>query len=826
MTISTSTSRSGPYAGAGTTGPFTVGFRFLENSHLRVVKTLLATGVETVLTLSVDYTVTGAGGSGGAVTMTAPVTSDYSITIVRAVPYTQETDYTQSDPFPAQSHEDALDKLTMLAQQLKTSNDRALRVPEEIALPDLPPIASRANMLLAFDSSGNPSVFVPVSGSAADVLTQLANTSDATKGDALIGGKRTTAGALETTQHVVNETREWLPIADFGAVGNGIADDSAAVQLAALTGQSVDLGGRTYRCVTKVTFSVAGTLFRNGTLKFDGANTTRLADITASNVTFQNVTFDGNSKQPRFSLVYVGTAVTRPRFLNCTFQNLLGAAYGSTVLNAMYALNINPYSVVGFEVSGCRFFNLLKPNDGSIVPAAVGLGFVGGIAFLPEDGSDPAAAQPTPSQGIVVACQFDTIKTVLAGGLTDNDVAQYDDGDAIRTYEGTGAKRLYVNISNCTFRKVSKRAVKLRASGGKFSDSTVYASLGTYGMSTVLDLVNGCAASNITILTSSTLPANKAATLSNSGDVTNLPLSFGIDELFCGHAKVGIELTSAGATPMAGMYLRDITLPSISDRAFLTTGTTPSTQRELFIDGFLVGGAGNSCRAIDAGAATDGTGGWQISRAIATNADMKVAGMNNALRDSVISITSTSYSGFSATSSLLEVGSGKGLAGTNKLDGVAIDATGINTGFLTGRSQLALVNSDSTQVRAFSLLVPDGIGVALPHYEGFGDDFHIDGFEYIGPGFCRQGHGVASFRWSVKNAVRKGSGACTTSFWTLNAASQFYEFINVSDFRPTTATSIVSATATNGIAGNVQTRSSNGTPAASGVAKTFNLNTF
>jgi len=656
--------------------------------------------------------------------------------------------------------------------------------------------------------------------------SDLASTSDATKGDALIGVKRTTTGSVATTEHQVNEVRPLLPMADFGAAGDGSTDDSVAIQSAASSGLIVDLGGRTYRCASKITFGASGTIFWNGTLKFDGTNATRLADITANDVTFNGVTFDGNNKQPRFSLVYVAANVLRPRFLNCTVQNLLGTTYGTTVLNSMSGININPYGVVGFDISGTRFYNLRKYNDGTYTPVAVGLGFVGGVYFLPEDGSDPSAAQPTPSQGIIDRCQFDTIQTILAGGLTDNDVAQYDDGDAIRTYEGSGAKRLYVQISNCTFRTVSKRAVKLRASGGKFSDSTVYASLGAYGMSTVLDMVNACSASNITILTSSTLPVIKAATLSNAGDVTNLPLSFGIDELFCGHAKVGIELTSAGATTMAGMYLRDITLPSVSDRAFLTTGTTPSTQRDLIIDGFFVGGSGNNCRAIDAGAATDNTGGWQISRAIATNADMKVAGINNAVRDGVITITSTSFTGFSATSSLFELGSGKGLGGTNKLDGFTIDAAGINTGFLTGRSQLAFVGSDSTQVRAFSMRVPDGIGVALPHYEGIGDDFHIDGFEYIGPGFCRQGHASASSRWSVRNAIRKGSGACTTPFWTLNSASQYYSFVNIDDMRPTTATTIVSATATNGIAGNVQTRSSNGTPAASGVAKTFNLNTF
>jgi hypothetical protein len=62
MTVATSTAKSGPYAGSGTTGPFTVGFRFLENAHIQVIRTS-STGVDTTLALTTDYTVTGAGGA-------------------------------------------------------------------------------------------------------------------------------------------------------------------------------------------------------------------------------------------------------------------------------------------------------------------------------------------------------------------------------------------------------------------------------------------------------------------------------------------------------------------------------------------------------------------------------------------------------------------------------------------------------------------------------------------------------------------------------------------------------------------------------------------
>lgn len=128
MTVQTDISRSGPYAGAGTTGPFTVDFRFLADSHLRVIKTSAA-NVDTDLALTTDYTVSGAGAEAGAVTTIVAVPVGESITIIRDVPFTQDADYVNNDAFPAESHEQALDLLTMQTQQVKEVQGRAIALP-------------------------------------------------------------------------------------------------------------------------------------------------------------------------------------------------------------------------------------------------------------------------------------------------------------------------------------------------------------------------------------------------------------------------------------------------------------------------------------------------------------------------------------------------------------------------------------------------------------------------------------------------------------------------------------------------------------------------
>lgn len=116
------------FAGTGAQTVFAYTFRIFEDSDLVVKTIVITTGVEVTLVLNSDYTVTGAGGpSGGDVTLLiAAPPSTQEIVIQRVLPLTQETDYVENDDFPAESHEEALDRLTMIAQQINEVSNRAL----------------------------------------------------------------------------------------------------------------------------------------------------------------------------------------------------------------------------------------------------------------------------------------------------------------------------------------------------------------------------------------------------------------------------------------------------------------------------------------------------------------------------------------------------------------------------------------------------------------------------------------------------------------------------------------------------------------------------
>jgi len=143
------------YVGDSSTLIFPYDFRILAKEHIEVLLEVIATGVSTVLTVDSDYTVSGVGvATGGNITLliTAPAKT-INLVLRRATPRTQETDWEENDPFPAETTEDALDKLTMIAQELQEQLDRALLQIASIADPINLPIPV-ANALLGWDAAG------------------------------------------------------------------------------------------------------------------------------------------------------------------------------------------------------------------------------------------------------------------------------------------------------------------------------------------------------------------------------------------------------------------------------------------------------------------------------------------------------------------------------------------------------------------------------------------------------------------------------------------------------------------------------------------------
>ena len=162
MTISSTTVKNS-YSGNGSTTAFAYTFKIFANTDLQVI-IRSSTGTETVKTLTTHYTVSGVGdASGGNVTFTSgniPASGE-TVVIRRAVPQTQAIDYIANDPFPAESHEEGLDRATMTTQQVQEELDRSLKLSRTNTMTSTEftvGASDRANKVLSFDSSGELSV--------------------------------------------------------------------------------------------------------------------------------------------------------------------------------------------------------------------------------------------------------------------------------------------------------------------------------------------------------------------------------------------------------------------------------------------------------------------------------------------------------------------------------------------------------------------------------------------------------------------------------------------------------------------------------------------
>ncbi|MGH6692392.1 MAG: hypothetical protein ACREF4_17125, partial [Gammaproteobacteria bacterium] len=134
-------------------------------------------------TNGVQYTVDGVGNvNGGNVTFSVAPSSSSSIVIICIIAIDQQTTYPTNDKFPAKVHEDIVDRLTMIAQQLSEVDQRTVKfaVTSLFKNPSLgDPVAQRF-LRWKSDLTGIEAVDLLPTGSYVDPIT--------TKGDLLAGG--------------------------------------------------------------------------------------------------------------------------------------------------------------------------------------------------------------------------------------------------------------------------------------------------------------------------------------------------------------------------------------------------------------------------------------------------------------------------------------------------------------------------------------------------------------------------------------------------------------------------------------------------------------
>ena len=143
MSLSSETNRI-RYTGTAAVAVYAYTFKIFDDDDIKVVvKSNAATPVETTLTKTTHYTLSGVGEtSGGNVTLVNGafdwitggfLKTDYTITFARNPGAVQNLDIRNGGSYHPENIEDQFDKLVMLSQRLKDLIDKSIKIPESFS---------------------------------------------------------------------------------------------------------------------------------------------------------------------------------------------------------------------------------------------------------------------------------------------------------------------------------------------------------------------------------------------------------------------------------------------------------------------------------------------------------------------------------------------------------------------------------------------------------------------------------------------------------------------------------------------------------------------
>lgn len=256
MTVAAAAAKAGPYTGNDSASAFTFAFKVFADTDIRVVATVIATGVESDLVLNTDYTVARNvdqdNDPGGTVTykvggVTTAYPSTHKLTIVGDFTYEQPTDIPNGGSFFATIIENALDRLTMLIKQAQEKLDRAVVVEVSSATDPSALIASLTADAAAADAAALAAQTAQGLAEewAAKTTGQVASTDYAAKAYAIGGtGVTSVLGAAKEWATTVGaavvagaySAKEWA----VGTFTRGSAGGGSAKDWATYTGGTVD----------------------------------------------------------------------------------------------------------------------------------------------------------------------------------------------------------------------------------------------------------------------------------------------------------------------------------------------------------------------------------------------------------------------------------------------------------------------------------------------------------------------------------------------------------------------------------------------------------
>jgi hypothetical protein len=307
MTISSQTRQAGPFTGNGATTAFPFAFKVFTAADLVVVRTDLS-GVDSTLVLGTDYSVAlnadQNANPGGTITLPVALASGFKLTATSGLANLQPTDLTNQGGFYPAVINNALDRLTILVQQLANGLARSLKFPISDGTdgnPTMPGKDLRKGRVLAFHETTGDPVQGPsiadvntVAGNIVSINTVSTNIVDVVAVADNMADVNTVAADIANVNTVAANIADVVAVADDIVDVNTVADNLVDVTNFA----GVYYGGSTSDPATRRD----GSPLQNGDLYFN-TSTSRLRVFSetagvwlegnAGSVAVQNLSGDG-----------------------------------------------------------------------------------------------------------------------------------------------------------------------------------------------------------------------------------------------------------------------------------------------------------------------------------------------------------------------------------------------------------------------------------------------------------------------------------------------------------------------------------------------------
>lgn len=234
MTLLTTTTRQS-FACDGVSQDFPIAIDYFDKAGFQVWLKDSASGAELLLASENDYWIEGEAEGSAHLHTSIAHPAGKTLTLLRRTALQQAVDYVENDPFPAATHERALDLAAARDQELAERLDRVIGVgPSDGGNLTLPPAVARAGKALIFDAGGGVAVsqdtYVDQAGAAALSATAAASSAATALSASTV--------ASDSALSALTASAAALAAADGVEADAGAASSAASTATAAAAGAS------------------------------------------------------------------------------------------------------------------------------------------------------------------------------------------------------------------------------------------------------------------------------------------------------------------------------------------------------------------------------------------------------------------------------------------------------------------------------------------------------------------------------------------------------------------------------------------------------------